>query len=104
MFSLYVVCKILAGKVVMDTPKEKYYDIIIRDLEKADVKGIVREAKLDPSKEYIRLWKLGSLEHKVYPTEQSFRKLKETLEKWDGISTIDIIWDDGLKVEVIEID
>lgn len=85
----------------------RYYDIIIRDLQNANVDPIIRDIKssgsLSSEKKYLRLWKLGSLDHKIYPTEKAFVKLKEVLEKWDGYSTIDIIWDCALTVEVIEI-
>lgn len=50
----------------------------------------------------IRLWKLGSVEHKIFPTPQAIKKLREALtQNSDGV--IDIIWDDGLTVQEIEV-
>ena len=52
----------------------------------------------------IRLWKLGSLEHKLFPTELSVAKLAEVLlgAKAGEDGFIDIIWGPDLTVEVVE--
>ena len=51
----------------------------------------------------IRVWKLGSLEHKVLPTREAISKLKELLEENLGKQEIlDIIWDCKLTVEEYE--
>lgn len=51
----------------------------------------------------IRVWKLGSLEHGIYPSDVAFDKLTKLLqlvyEKEDG--TVDLIW--GPDLEVFEI-
>lgn len=49
----------------------------------------------------IRVWKLGSLEHKIFPTEEAAKKLADILENATG-ETLDIIW--GPDIEVIELD
>lgn len=89
----------------MSEQVKRYYDIIIDDMK--DIQPIVREIKekntLDDSKNYVRLWKLGNIEHKIYPTEKAFEKLHTLLNGWDGISTIDIVWDDTLSLQVFEI-
>ncbi len=40
----------------------------------------------------IRLWKLGNLEHRMYPTEKAVQRLAEQLSAWDRKSDFDIIW------------
>jgi hypothetical protein len=47
----------------------------------------------------VRIWKLGSLEHRIYPTEESIKKLQECLNKWDGKSDLDLIWGPELSME-----
>ena len=53
----------------------------------------------------IRLWKLGSLEHKVLPTQKAIQKfrdaLKECTEK-DG--EYDLVWGSAITVELVEIE
>ncbi len=53
----------------------------------------------------IRLWKLGSLEHKVLPTQECVQKfrdvLKECTEK-DG--EYDLVWNPAITVELVEIE
>lgn len=51
----------------------------------------------------IRLWKLGSLEHKISPTDMAVQKLYDILlDIRDSEKTEDIIWDATLNVEVVE--
>jgi hypothetical protein len=51
----------------------------------------------------LRIWKLGSLEHKILPTEQAIEtlatKIQEMLDNWDGKSDLDLIWGPELTVE-----
>lgn len=49
----------------------------------------------------IRLWKLGSLEHKIIPSQEAIDKLRSIL---DGIGDggFDIIWGPDLELEVYE--
>jgi hypothetical protein len=82
---------------------QKYCDLVIKDLQSANVHLIIREIKEKIKPASIRLWKLGSLDHKVMPTKESFEHLRKILENWDGVSTIDIIWGPDLKLEVFEI-
>lgn len=46
----------------------------------------------------IRVWKLGSLEHRILPTKEGVDKLAAILETKD---LTDIIWGPDLEVEVI---
>lgn len=50
----------------------------------------------------IRLWKLGSLEHKVWPKTESLDKLTLMLSKWDGKDDLDIIWGPDLELISVE--
>ncbi len=47
----------------------------------------------------LRLWKLGSLEHRIYPTEKAVARLAELLKGWDGKSDLDIIWGPDIECE-----
>lgn len=51
----------------------------------------------------VRLWKLGSLEHKISPSDRAIQKLHDILlDIKEDTHTVDIIWDAALDVEVIE--
>ncbi len=53
----------------------------------------------------IRLWKLGSLEHRITPTQQGLNKLRNILKESTAKSgEIDIVWGPELNVELIEIE
>jgi len=61
---------------------------------------------LEPRKIYkveelhkLRVWKLGSLEHKIFPTEEVVQRLADILRKWDGESDLDLIWGPDIQVE-----
>jgi hypothetical protein len=47
----------------------------------------------------VRIWKLGSLEHRIYPTQEAINKLQECLNKWDGKSDLNLIWGPELSME-----
>ncbi len=55
----------------------------------------------------IVLWKLGSLEHRILPTQEAVEKFTKILEgAKDALSAQDVahmIWDDTVSVQVIEI-
>lgn len=67
---------------------------IIEKLKLADV------AALDGAISKIRIFKLGSLEHKIYPTKTAVSKLAEILQSNVGGGTIDLIW--GPDIELVE--
>jgi hypothetical protein len=61
---------------------------------------------LEPRKIYkveelhrIRVWKLGSLEHRIIPTQDTINKFADMLVKWDGKSDLDLIWGPDIQVE-----
>ncbi len=49
----------------------------------------------------IRVWKLGSLEHNIMPTDKTIGKLAEILQKNNGTLT-DLIWGPEIDVQVVE--
>ncbi len=49
----------------------------------------------------IRLWKLGSLEHKILPTYAAIQKLREILSQSNSLEFVDIVW--GPDIEVTEL-
>ena len=52
----------------------------------------------------ITIFKLGSLEHKIFPTEAAINKLKDILLNHEAGESIDIIWSPDLAVEQVEPD
>lgn len=50
----------------------------------------------------IRLFKLGSLEHNIFPTSENISKLKEMIDNIGGSDKFsDIIWGPDLQIEII---
>ena len=49
----------------------------------------------------FRVWKLGSLEHKIAPTQQAAQKLADILALASDDGTLDIIWGPDLEIEEI---
>lgn len=48
----------------------------------------------------LRLWKLGSLDHRIYPTDEAVQKLADILRNHvSGDKDIDLIWGPDLTVE-----
>lgn len=48
----------------------------------------------------LRVWKLGSLEHRILPTERAIQKLAEQLkELYESNGDVDLIWTDGITCE-----
>jgi hypothetical protein len=58
------------------------------------------KAALDGATSKIRVWKLGSLEHKLAPTTLASNTLNEMISSNVGGGTVDIIW--GPDIELIE--
>jgi len=51
----------------------------------------------------IRLWKLGSLEHRIFPTKAVADRLSNILANIsDDEEITDIIWDPAIEVEVVD--
>ncbi len=55
-----------------------------------------------PSQQTIRIWKMGSLEHQIYPTKQAIDALAKLLCPSDGKPVTDIIWGPDLTCEVVQ--
>lgn len=51
----------------------------------------------------LRIWRLGSLEEKILPTQKAIDTLTSYLQQWDGNSSIDIVWGPDLHVEQIDL-
>jgi hypothetical protein len=89
--------------------ERSYLDVLADDLQAANIKVIVRDVKNRKTEKqpgevnYLRIWKLGNLDHKIMPRAKAFDKLREALEEWDGYSTMDFMWGPDLQVEVFEI-
>jgi hypothetical protein len=51
----------------------------------------------------IRLWKLGSLEHKIVPTQEAIQTLREILQECEDSQkeVVDIIWGPAIEVQEI---
>ncbi len=69
-------------------------DIIL--LEKMKLADL---AALDGAISQIRLWKLGSLDKEIFPTENAFAKLNEILLSNPGGGAFDIMWGPELEVQ-----
>src|SRR5688572_21197853 len=52
----------------------------------------------------IRLWRLGSLEHKLMPTPKAFERLREVLQGINEGEIADIIWDQAIDLSIIDVD
>mgnify|MGYP006969349931 FL=1 len=72
-----------------------FKDIILYDkLKLADMSA------LDGAISNIRIFKLGSLDHKIIPNRAAFNKLAEILESHTGVGTMDFVW--GPDIDLLE--
>lgn len=58
-------------------------------------------AALDGAISQIRLWKLGSLEHRIFPTEASVARLADMLLNNVGGGVMDLIWGPDLTLDQV---
>lgn len=58
-------------------------------------------AALDGAISQIRLWKLGSLEHRIFPTEASIARLADMLLNNVGGGVMDLIWGPDLTLDQV---
>lgn len=72
---------------------------IIDDLVMLKKTKLADLAALDGAISHIRLWKLGSLEHRILPTENAINRLAEILMNNVGGGAIDLIWGPELTLE-----
>lgn len=69
---------------------------IFKDLIMLDKLKLADMAALDGAINRIRVWKLGSMEHKFAATKAAFDKLSNELTNNVGSGTIDLIWNDAI--------
>lgn len=55
-------------------------------------------------KQKIRIWKLGSLEHKILPTKEAVEKLAGIVLGWDRETTLDLVWGPDLELVQLDVD
>lgn len=72
--------------------------ILLQKMKLADL------AALDGAISHIRIWKLGSLDHKIFPTPASVEKLSEILQHAGGGGSMDFIWGPELSIEETKTD
>jgi hypothetical protein len=65
---------------------------IIGDLKMLDKLKLADMSALDGAISHVRLWKLGNIEAKLYPTDAAIAKLADILASAVGGGAIDIIW------------
>lgn len=75
---------------------------VLSDLKLYDKLKLADLAALDGAISHIRLWKLGSLEHRILPTEHAINRLADVLTNNVGGGSIDLIW--GPELELQETD
>lgn len=71
----------------------------LEDLTMLNKLKLADMAALDGAISHIRLWKLGSLEHKIYPTSEAISMLSDMLASSVGGGAVDIIWGPDLEIE-----
>lgn len=50
----------------------------------------------------FRVWKLGNLEHKIYPTEAAVRKLADILRGHEAGGCLDLIWGPDIEIQEVK--
>jgi len=73
---------------------------IMEDINLLQKLKLADTAALDGAISNIRIFKLGSLEHKIAPTRTAAARLGEILENHMGAGTMDLIW--GPDIELVE--
>jgi len=71
---------------------------ILDDIAMLEKMKLCDLSALDGAISHIRIWTIGSLEHKIAPTAAAFNKLNNALLANPGGGTMDLIWDDTLKL------
>lgn len=72
---------------------------IMDDLIQLEKLRLADLSALDTIISQVRLWKLGDLEHELYPTDVAVNKLTEILSSNPGAGAFDIIWGPELSFE-----
>lgn len=73
---------------------------LLKDLQMLEKMKLADLAALDGAISHIRLWKLGSLEHRILPTEEAISRLADMLMNNVGGGSMDLIW--GPEIDVVE--
>ncbi len=73
---------------------------ILTDVFLLEKLKLADSAALDGAISSVRVWKLGSLEHKILPTQTAVGRFSDILENNVGGGTIDMVW--GPDIELIE--
>jgi hypothetical protein len=73
---------------------------IFKDLLMLDKLKLADLAALDGAVSHVRIWKLGSLEHKLAPNPAAFEHLAEQLALGVGGGSMDLVW--GPDIELLE--
>lgn len=72
---------------------------ILEDLSALRKMKLADLSALDGAISRVRLWKLGSLEHKIAPTENAFSRLADMLLQANAGGSIDLIWGPDITLE-----
>lgn len=73
---------------------------ILLDISLYEKLKLADRAALDGAISNIRIFKLGSLDHKIMPTKKATSKLASILESNTNVGTLDLIW--GPDIELVE--
>lgn len=74
-------------------------EAILADLQVLDKMKLADLAALDGAISCIRVWKLGSAEAKIMPTEVAIARLAEMLTNNVGGGVMDLVWDFAIELE-----
>lgn len=58
---------------------------------------------LMPKTSYIRVWKLGDVNNKIYPNQETLDKFAEMINSIDFSKDVDIIWGPDLQLQCVEV-
>lgn len=79
---------------------EPMLNAILEDINLLRKMRLADLAALDGAISSIRVWKLGSLEHKILPTELAINRLAQMLMNNVGGGVMDLVW--GPEIELLE--
>jgi hypothetical protein len=77
---------------------------VFKDLQMLEKLKLADIAALDGATSHVRLWQLGSLEHRIYPTETAISRLAGMLMNNSGGGAIDLIWGPELSFKETQTD
>ncbi len=73
---------------------------LLDDLQMLEKLRMADRSALDGAISHIRVWKLGSLEHRVFPTEFAIQHLADMLSNFTAGGSSDLVW--GPELELVE--